>query len=499
MNEKEPIFELIQSMNRAEKRYFKIFAKMQGKVSGYYLKLFDAINRQSEYDENSLQRKFRKEIKQFSVAKHRLYQMVLKSLRFFLDNEQEIDNILREAQILLNRRLIGQAERLAEKCEVKIEENGNYEREYAINALKVRIERIKTPHLNYGPAIEAYSEKALEGLGKIASDVRYISLFSNLVYLNYISSIHREDTAQKIEKLMENPLLKDIKQAKTFHAKDHFYFIHSFYGVISRNYPYIYKFTKKRMNLLNSEGKNFRNPEYCHTVYNNFINAAYLLKKYGECAEVLEYFKAISTQYEPQKIRIELNYYYWKLMLDLHISEAAKLKQTLKKFKVQLKNHYAILPSEQINAYYVQLAGFSIIVGECEDAVFFLEEVKKRLKHSKGNYMYRRACMLELVVHFELGNDLLLPYKARSVYRELYKTKLLYDYEKVVLQFIRNDFPKIIHRKDLKNLLQKWLDDLSAIEDGPQERLIYDSFDLKIWLKAKIEEKKYLEAMASDV
>ncbi len=495
MNEKEPIFDLIQSMSKAEKRYFKLFAKMQGKVSDYYLDLFDAINKQSEYDENILQRKFRKEIKQFSVAKHRLYLMVLKSLRFFLDNEHEVDNMLREAQILLNRRLITQAERLAEKCEVKIEEYDVYERKYAINTLKVRIERIKTPHPKYGEAIEQYSKAAIEGLEAVESDVRYIALFSKLVYLNYISSIHHKDTAQQIKELIEDPLLQDVQHAKTFHAKDHFYFIHSFYGVITRNYPYVYEYTKKRMHLLDQEGQNFVNPEYCHTVYNNFINAAYLLEKYDECALVLEKFKTIQTSHEPQKIRIELNYYYWQLMLYLHGANEAKLKKVLQAFKAQLKVHSMLLPLEQIYAYYVQLAGFSMIVADYQGALFFLEEVKKRLKQSKGNYMYRRACILELLVHFELGNDLLLPYKARSVYRELYKTNVLYEYEKVVLQFIRNDFPKIIDRKDLKDLLQKWLDALSAIEDGPQERLIYDSFSLKRWLAARIKEKRYLEVL----
>src|SRR5690606_18709603 len=47
----DPLFELVRSLTKSEKRYFKLFAQMQGKDKKYLL-LFDAIDRLEEYDED---------------------------------------------------------------------------------------------------------------------------------------------------------------------------------------------------------------------------------------------------------------------------------------------------------------------------------------------------------------------------------------------------------------------------------------------------------------
>lgn len=74
---------LIKSLTKPEKRYFKVFSSRH--VIGdqnNYLVLFDAIDRQSEYDEAKLLKKFKNEpfVKRFSIAKSRLYNAILKSL-----------------------------------------------------------------------------------------------------------------------------------------------------------------------------------------------------------------------------------------------------------------------------------------------------------------------------------------------------------------------------------------------------------------------------------
>jgi len=89
------LFDLIQALNRSEKRNFKLEAsKQQGEKN--YVKLFDAIDRQSEYNEEKLLKKFKNEafVKQFSSAKNYLYNLVLKSLMSF-HNGKSIANRLK--------------------------------------------------------------------------------------------------------------------------------------------------------------------------------------------------------------------------------------------------------------------------------------------------------------------------------------------------------------------------------------------------------------------
>ncbi|NNK81125.1 MAG: hypothetical protein HKO93_06480, partial [Flavobacteriales bacterium] len=49
------LFDLVHSMTRSEKRYFKIYIRTHSsKHSDEYIQLFDMIDEQEEYDENAL-------------------------------------------------------------------------------------------------------------------------------------------------------------------------------------------------------------------------------------------------------------------------------------------------------------------------------------------------------------------------------------------------------------------------------------------------------------
>ena len=54
------LFELIKSLTKSEKRYFKVYSAQQTKNnSNNYILLFDAIDRQEVYNEEKIKRKFR--------------------------------------------------------------------------------------------------------------------------------------------------------------------------------------------------------------------------------------------------------------------------------------------------------------------------------------------------------------------------------------------------------------------------------------------------------
>jgi len=80
------LFDLIHSLTSRERAYFKRFASMhkQSSNSGY-LKLFDAILKQEEYDEEALKEYFKKDklSRYFPRAKKYLYDKILESMRLF--------------------------------------------------------------------------------------------------------------------------------------------------------------------------------------------------------------------------------------------------------------------------------------------------------------------------------------------------------------------------------------------------------------------------------
>ncbi len=109
MKPSNELFDLVKSLTKSEKRFFKLSSSLQSGEKNY-LKIFDVIDKQNEYNENAIKDQFAGEtfIKHFPSEKNHLYKLILKSLRsYHSDNsissvlKQEIKNI----EILYNKAL----------------------------------------------------------------------------------------------------------------------------------------------------------------------------------------------------------------------------------------------------------------------------------------------------------------------------------------------------------------------------------------------------------
>src|SRR5437868_4913661 len=104
------LFRLIRSMNKPEKRYFKIYASRHSSEKNNYMKLFEALDNQKQFNEELLLKKFQKEsfVKKFPIAKARLFDTVLRSLDAFHANssiDAQLKRQLHFAEILYKKSL----------------------------------------------------------------------------------------------------------------------------------------------------------------------------------------------------------------------------------------------------------------------------------------------------------------------------------------------------------------------------------------------------------
>lgn len=101
--------------------------------------------------------------------------------------------------------------------------------------------------------------------------------------------------------------------------------------------------------------------------------------------------------------------------------------------------------------------------------------------------------ILNLIIHYELKNDELLPYQIRSTYRFLFKRKILYKTEDAILRFIRSKLPHANSRKKLLAYFKELKKELEEITKDPYEVKILDSFDLISWLDSKIQNRPFTD------
>ncbi|HEY3251111.1 MAG TPA: hypothetical protein VGK25_08325, partial [Ignavibacteria bacterium] len=305
MRTSNDLFQLINSMNQTEKRYFKVYASKHiiGEKNNY-VKLFEAIEKQTEYDEADIRKKFEgtKFIKQLSVAKNYLYNILLKSLHTYHSNNSaasKTDELLHEAYILDKKALYNQERKLLEKAL-----NISITHELfpkILEILKVKINLLgKIPYAkDHGREIERMKKMQLDSIEKIENLWEYLNLKSKhkVLITQHLVSRSRKDI-NEMDIILSDKLLTDEKKAITFDSKNIFFNIIAVVNNKKGQWKKTYEIIKKQLALLESR------PELLPENMERYINASanYLLitKTAGtpdEFKTALKKFKSIFDKY----------------------------------------------------------------------------------------------------------------------------------------------------------------------------------------------------------
>src|SRR6476659_7645760 len=141
------LFQLIHSLEKAEKRHFKLYIKRSSSNENLKIvQLFDALDKMSEYDEKILLKKLPSVQKiQLSNLKTHLYKEILASLRL-LKSAESIDLQLNEqfdyAHILYKKGLFHQSLRILERAKETAKINQKFNYLTMVSALEKRIESL---------------------------------------------------------------------------------------------------------------------------------------------------------------------------------------------------------------------------------------------------------------------------------------------------------------------------------------------------------------------
>ena len=124
---KDQLWRLVKSLNKAEKRNFKLYATRAGATSdNKFIQLFDVLDRLEVPDDATVTRRLRLSSGQYSNLKRHLYQQVLTSLRLIFISK-EVDIELREqidfSHILYGKGLYLDALRSLERAKSKAVEH----------------------------------------------------------------------------------------------------------------------------------------------------------------------------------------------------------------------------------------------------------------------------------------------------------------------------------------------------------------------------------------
>ncbi|HYF02733.1 MAG TPA: hypothetical protein VEC36_05110 [Patescibacteria group bacterium] len=486
------LFLLIKSLHKGEKRFFKLYARKYEKDANY-LRLFEAIDRQHEYDEQALKETFKNDkfAQRLSVTKEYLYEMILCSLRNYgteVSPEMEVLALRRDIKTLISKRLYRQAEKLIVKAkELALQYDLFHELlgilgDEAYLPWKDREEMFR----EWRDVLDKFNN--MYEFGYFAEQVRAIT--ENKRYLR-----SPEDFAEINE--IEKKYAKDVREATSFSSKLRYYFAHTMLNTLKNNGD------EKLKNARATVGLFHEYPQFIQTQTLAYLSE---LRTYSaiELAQG-NYEKALQSIQTLKQTEVPAQFLPFKKILLFFIEQnyaLATLKfERFAEFELQYNELSGTYPHE-LASYGVAielkfLSNFAyayFAVGRYGDALKKLNILLARPDLAQHPYFENNVRLLYLIVHYEIGNFDLLEYLIRSTYRAFLKRKQLFAFEKCFLRHIRR-LSVIDDTVALRRWLQALYDEIRVLSADPQEAAFLKKYNYPAWIESKLTGQKFLDVL----
>lgn len=489
----DSLFLLIKSLEKAEKRNFKLYVKRNsGGEDLKIVQLFDALDKMTEYDENQLLKNKSLRKQQLSNIKSHLYRTILSSLRIIKDTDN-IDLQLHEqmdyARILYNKGLYLQSLKVLDRMKDLARTNNQFT--YLMQALffekKIEALHITRSMQDRAEHLTRESDQANQTLVRINK----LSNLSLQLYSWYIQNEHARNKEEEkaLISFVDNRLPKTADPLQGFYEKLYLYQCYCWYSFILQDWRMYYRYANKWVDLFR-EDKHMIQVETAHYIkgVHNLLHAFFGLQKYNKFNNILAEFRDFShTELVQQNInnRIQTFVYLNIALINKHFLEGTFTDglKLVKYIEEKLDEYGIYLDRHRILVFHYKFASMYFGSGNSEKAIDHLNKIINWKVDLRADLQcYSR--LLHLIAHYELRNYQLVEYLAKSVYRFMAKMENMSVVEKEILEFLRGSFR--ISTAQLKNAFRDLLAKLKQHENNPRETRAFNYLDIISWLESKI-------------
>lgn len=487
----DDLFELIKSLNKSEKGYFKKFNSFHVKgEENSYMKVFNEIDKMEEYEEDKLKKKFSGTNlgKNYAVVKNYLYKQILRSLEAYHANElSEIRSLLNRAEILLNKNLRKQSlkqVRRAKDLAIKKER-------YAMAIEAAMFEQIfssrgKTFEERNGAVYTA--KKEVDELVALLNNITEMDFTrSKIVTLSGKLTTTREpEDFKMLEDLINLPILSSSDNALSNLARAKYYSIYATYCYHKREYEKSLEATNMVIEVMQGAPDVFKEDIlYNSVVYYNYCFVCLYMGKIADAKRALALMRSMEAKFQFQRDQIfQLG---WNIEFNIYLGSCDFDEGLLAidRFVTQRKQQEAKMTGifDLITRY--QVASIYFVNKQYGDALTWVNSIiNSNLFKAREDF----ACwtrMLDLVVHFELHNYDLLEYKIKSAKNFIEKKGKIYQVEELFFSYMN----KLIHQnnaEEQKKTLVKFKADLEEALTDPNEERATENFDFLAWIDSKL-------------
>lgn len=510
-NHSDGLIKLIQTLTKAEKRSFKLYATRNSASSDdlKFLQLFDFIEKNAGYtDELALQRLKDLKKSQLSNIKAHLFRQILTSLRL-QHLSRRIDSEIREsidhAQILYQKGFYNLALRILDRAKQ--------------NARRVHADLLTLEIVEFEKIIESQyitrsiSSRADELTRESQSLQQHVSgivTYSNIALQLYslylkVGFVRDEKDFMFVREFFHSKLPAVAPGKLGVEERMHLYNAHVRYNHMIQDFVMCYKYAKLWVNLfevypvLAEQSREL----YLKGVH-NLLTALFNLRSYKRFVAELGHLEAIKlSDRDNENVVLLHKLYVFTNQINLHylegrFSDGLVLVPQIEAFIVQYEGK---LDMHRELVFYFKIACLYFGSGDNRNAIVYLNRIIQMKEQSIREDIQGFARILSLIAHFELGNEDLIEYQVKSVYRYLSNLADLQgqsnspigSVQQEIIRFLRQ-LP-IVNPVELQRAFRQLLSKLTKLSQSPYEKRPFLYLDIISWLECKIAGKTVQEVV----
>ncbi|MEN9568996.1 MAG: hypothetical protein RL172_227 [Bacteroidota bacterium] len=500
----DTLFQLIHSLEKAEKRNFKLYVKRSSsKEDLKIIELFDALDKLHEYDEALLLKKLSSIQKpQLANAKVHLYKQLLSSLRM-LKSTDSIDMQLNEqldfARILYNKGLYQQSLKILEKLKETAREHYKYNFLTQVISWEKKIETLHITRSMQDKGGQLASE-AIE----VNTRVDMVARMSNLalqLYGFYIKNGHARNEKEEgvVKQFFNDNIPGNAYEQTGFYERLYLYQSYCWYAFIRQDFLMYYRYAKKWAEIFEEQPLMIKvETGYYIKGMHNLLNAHFDLRNFQAYEIVLDKFIAFSQTpiaNRHDNHRVQTFVYIHSAMLNQHFmlgtfKEGLKLVPALEE---KLQEYALYLDIHRIMVFNYKIATLYFGNGNYDIAIDYLQNIM----NDNVDLRYDLQCyarLMHLMAHYELGNFEIIDSLVKSVYRFMAKMENLTVVEEEMFKFLRTSIS--LPRTKLRTELKAFLERIKGFEKDRFQTRSFAYLDIISWVESKVYEKPLSKVIA---
>lgn len=483
-------FNLIKKLSKSEKRFFTTYSDFQS-GDKLYFQIFRAMDKMKEYNEDKLLAIFKdknmkdeEKRRKISVTKNYLYNQLLKSLRIFTNEKESVNiqlyNLLVDVQTLRSKELFHPAlKRLKKAKKIAIEQE----------KLLILLEILA---LEIDIMIEHYPknlENCVYGLYENTHEaIRQVQEYLQLK--EYDKKLFIPIRLGK--KPLSDKLITEIEQSKylnvsdypfnSFYAKVHYHKLKALYHLIKGEPKTAAHYRLKVLELWrsNEQIKKMEHHEYKLAV-TNYIASLHDMGKYSEIPKLIQELEAIPAKKPGDKAETFQNVYLHKLLLYVNTEKYRQAEELIPKIEEGLKIYHAKINEARVITLYYNMILLYFVQGGKEKfriASKLLNKILRSERRTAREDIKRFAWILEIILHYELGSDLVIEHIFNVASQEV---KNPHPFEILAFKHLRK-ITSVASTQE-KDLLKTFRTELKEYTENHNH---FGTNELDYWINSKI-------------